>query len=1530
MSSKASDPSLSLLTFKQPCLKSLAPEAISRFKNDFETYASLVERHSGVAPMMMDLLDPGIRNVAIAKKALKRNSNDKEVIAYINTFIKPVGGVVNIGFVFKDLKYDMRMHINDRIQFLEEQVYDIIDRYELNVKDPGIRKEALYIISNVIQPSELGGTMSTCSKGCDSIEAFFVSLRHFGAIKELFYENNRKDLKVGHHIFKKQSKIENSISTFANTDEKKKETMRKCSYCKKMGHTEDFCWAKKKSNQKKQIDSIKSSSHVSMDHNSSLEFIEAELLPLNDGKPVKFKLLLDGGASCSIIGANHLQMLLALNPDLYVNPAFCDLSLVDKITKLKIVGTTELALKIISSIAITFQVLESNLPYPILGSDVLVQQLGFSMKSKIEKILNDNNYESNIVDKDKNDFIKEKTCSNVYLEHISSDGTQHFRPAKENNLDFDEFEELLLNDQNDNPINNLPQKKQLFPIYDSCDEFTQKKINDIYSRLQSLLYFGNDSMITTPFEVNLIDGTTSITAKPLKLDPARANWLKNHLRELEKNNIIKKRDTISPFSSASFVIPKGMNDYRMVVNYVPLNNKTISETASMEFIDIISNKMVNSQAFLKLDFAKGYFQIPVDPKSQQILSIITMFGSYDVLRLMLGTKNAVHHFTLCAEMIISKPLNSKQLDEYMENQNTLFKQFGIPIESSTSNFDTDTEKKFLWVDDCMGFESNNISLLNLLERVLIRLRDAKCKLNLQKCCFLSNEVAFCGKIYSMKGIRVDESRITSLIQLPRPKNGAELATCLGAFNFFRNHIPNYSSMAYPLIELMNRVGAQAGDRSNKRVKRIPLASLWNDSHSQSLGLLKKFLANATITAYPNPVFRTFIFTDASDVAYGGVLTQTDPIDDNLPVMKRNHIPISFCSGVFNGSSKNWDVGSKETYALLKSAATFKYLIHGSVVFVVDHKNFEYFFKGQGSLQTKTTHRRLARWIEVLAEFDYSVFVIPGVINFFPDMLSRFIPGILDAIKIGDTKSHQVNTVELIGSTLDEEYAWPNRIEIEEAISNFINEHKSLPKGIENGKLFLPTKDLQTRAILGSHCGAMAHRGVDATVAALQDLFYWPNLVQDTKEFIQNYCLHCLVSKGHKIVRPLGNILKGDRPNQVWNMDFFQFVSEPRGKRAREKHGSFANSKYHHLLVILDSFSGYSLLYPMENTTAHASALCVIDAISKFSHPEWITVDRGSAFMADLFDEVMKALQVKKHSIVAFIHTGNAVAERKGRDLLAMFRSLLSEQRIPPKCWSELIPIIQYRINSTPTSRLANHTALEIYLGIKPVTPLQLLLNEPNETKKVQIINFSEEFERILIEFLERRKDEHIVLLNSVNKARSDHRKRNENYIKGKYDPVMPHIEVGDFVMVSVAHDVEKLSSRWHGPYRITDIQTEYVYEVENIVTNKKEDVHLSRLLKWDNKLFNTNYGIKEQAAYLQGGFEIAKIGNHRSKNETMELLVYWFGFEDTDASYEPAKDIFDSAPELVLDYIRSKQEKQVKGLCNFLKLNYKQVNEAKA
>ena len=118
--------------------------------------------------------------------------------------------------------------------------------------------------------------------------------------------------------------------------------------------------------------------------------------------------------------------------------------------------------------------------------------------------------------------------------------------------------------------------------------------------------------------------------------------------------------------------------------------------------------------------------------------------------------------------------------------------------------------------------------------------------------------------------------------------------------------------------------------------------------------------------------------DASNVAVGSALCQATGKNE----MDQ---PVAYASKQLTPAERNYSTTERECLTMVFSVKKFRhYLICNPVVFFVDHMTIKYL------VNKAELNGRLARWVLLLEEFDYTVEYKPGKMHLQADHLSRIL------------------------------------------------------------------------------------------------------------------------------------------------------------------------------------------------------------------------------------------------------------------------------------------------------------------------------------------------------------------------------------------------------------------------------------------------------------------------------------------------------------------------------------------------------------
>ncbi|KAF0716554.1 Aste57867_2784 [Aphanomyces stellatus] len=432
-------------------------------------------------------------------------------------------------------------------------------------------------------------------------------------------------------------------------------------------------------------------------------------------------------------------------------------------------------------------------------------------------------------------------------------------------------------------------------------------------------------------------------------------------------------------------------------------------------------------------------------------------------------------------------------------------------------------------------------------------------------------------------------------------------------NWTRMSIPRYNVVVQPITDLLEKVYKSAGGRMRQKVSKVRLEEVgWNETHTACLAKCKEVLGQAVTLAHPKKDQLICVFADASDLHWGGVVTQIprDQVDRELEA--QDHEPLMFLSGTFSGAAQRWAIVEKEAFSIVECLKRADYLLHrpGGFALFTDHANLKFIFNpaSVNAAIPKYTTAKLDRLVLL-----YTIYDIAGDLNVWADLLSRWgtdspiiCPIVHVPLKISPLRSS--------------DFVWPTMAEIVDAQVRAAGEN-DFPDGdlvedrvvVGDGELPLlktPTgavwfpstaSALQMRLCVVAHFGVGGHRGITATKKVLAERFWWSGLAVDVAYFVGRYS-HC-ASTGPHVLRPFGMAPHATPPNEIIHWDFFLYMD-----------GGY-------LFVVKDDFTPFKWLWESDIATANVVARCLVQWFGVFGVCYLWVSDQRSHFKNEVIAEL---------------------------------------------------------------------------------------------------------------------------------------------------------------------------------------------------------------------------------------------------------------------------------------------------------------------
>ena len=239
--------------------------------------------------------------------------------------------------------------------------------------------------------------------------------------------------------------------------------------------------------------------------------------------------------------------------------------------------------------------------------------------------------------------------------------------------------------------------------------------------------------------------------------------------------------------------------------------------SAMPHLDSKLQEVEGSKCFASIDFAHGYWQLPLSPESQEMLSIQTPLGVFSSRRLLQGGSDSGNHFHAVLSNI----------------------------------FDGRIDKLLQWIDDFLFHAENETELLDSIDQFLSICLEIGLKVHAEKTKLFLQEAQFCGRIISKDGIKYHPRHFDSLVTMKRPKMAHELQQFLCATNWMRNSIPAYSKRVAPIQQLLEECYKKAGKRTKRALRNLSLDNSWGATHDAAFADIKNQLVASVKLANPS-------------------------------------------------------------------------------------------------------------------------------------------------------------------------------------------------------------------------------------------------------------------------------------------------------------------------------------------------------------------------------------------------------------------------------------------------------------------------------------------------------------------------------------------------------------------------------------------------------------------------------------------------------------------------------------------------------
>ena len=902
-------------------------------------------------------------------------------------------------------------------------------------------------------------------------------------------------------------------------------------------------------------------------------------------------------------------------------------------------------------------------------------------------------------------------------------------------------------------------------------------------------------------EIDLIEGEIPVKYKPRPVTKEKREIMDEIIGNLLDDDVIEPCESrwgCCPVLVKKKVKPGAAPNYRMCIDYRPLNKKTLTIPYSSARIDYIFAQLGQAQVFTTLDACQGYHQIRMKKEHRGRTAFVTPHrGSFHYKRLPFGLSGAGFTF----QRVIDKVMEGAAYNHVMA-----------------------------FLDDIVIYSPDWESHVLHLRDVFERLRAAGFTINPTKVHIGRKKIPLLGHIIEPGKVSPDPEKVRAVNEYPAPRNPKEIQRFLGFIGFYRAYIVGFSKKAAPLTLLLRQ------------------DELWQWGEQQQRGFndLREAMTSDSCLALPDMAKPFTIQCDACLEGLGAVLVQDG---------EKGPRPVAFASRLLLPAEKGYCITELEALSVVWAVNKFRqYVEHAHFVVETDHAAL------RTMLTIEEPSGRIRRWAMRLMGLDCTITYRRGTCNLSADALSRAPCGadepchprlvdemlpiqdplITPKLKFaegnqGCGSSHScrrccpevenkpphmprgpriprsAEAEQALFSGTAEPNQMPTTIEewlrvqegdeeiscildqVEEGDNTIIKQgYKVSPEGLllratPSGNVVVVPRDTRSAVLKVFHDHiTSAHLGVKKTLVKIKQEFTWKTLSKDVQDYVRG-CDIC------QKIKPKNMGAYGMMDSQIPNMKGRSLSCDLIGPLPK------TYRRHEYALVIVDDFTRNLEIYPLVRATAPAIADKLVDYCLRYGFPKYIRSDNGSQFTSNVWDEVCRSLLIKPRRTVTYRPQGNPT-ERSNKTIKQCIKTYAESHH----SWDKYLSAVAFAIRTSPNDTTGYSPAL-LTFGEELRSPFAM-----HPEPSVDVVSPSSE------EYADLLRTRISEAVSSAQQNCADARKRYQKYYNRGRLP--PPFSIGDEVLrkTHVLSDAAKgvarsLAASFEGPFILHKKISENVY-----------------------------------------------------------------------------------------------------------------------
>lgn len=745
-------------------------------------------------------------------------------------------------------------------------------------------------------------------------------------------------------------------------------------------------------------------------------------------------------------------------------------------------------------------------------------------------------------------------------------------------------------------------------------------------------------------EIPLFPNAKPVRTKERRMNPRLQLIVKAELEKLLEAGFIKPVE-ITDWVSPMVLVKKKNGKLRVCIDYRCLNKVTQKDHFPIPFIFQILDEVSGEELYTFMDGYAGYNQMGIHPKDWHKTAFTTPWGTFICLKLPFGLCNGPSSFQRGVTFIFSDLLHKSMS---------------------------------VFIDD-FSVQTSKISHLTAVKECFLRCQKNGLSLNPTKLYLAVERGVLLGYVVSKAGKEPDPEKVEVITNLQPPTSVKGIQRALGHFGWYRDVMEDYATSALPLTKLLR--------------KDTPF--VWTPECQEGFDSLKAKLTSFPCLVPPDWEKPFHVYCDASAVAVGATLCQPHGIHNK-------DRPIAFASRQLTASERNYSTTDRECLAMVFSVKKFRhYLLMNPVVFFVDHLALRYM------VNKPDLSGRVARWVLLLGELDYTVVYKPGRFHLQADHLSRISEKLgteeieddlpdANLFSITVTPTWDTSIFEFLSTQKFPEHLDANgRRKVRVNSRHFaIIANRLYRRGIDGVLRRCVSEPETSKILVACHDGTCGGHFSGRLTAQkiLRAGYFWPTMFRDAHRYAHR-CDACqrYARNDLHMALPLNPSLPL-LPFEKWGIDYVGPIHP-----SSSRHNAY-------IILAVDYLTKWVEAKAVKIADKKTTAKFLFENIfSRFGVPRVLISDRGTHFLNDLIEELTTTYGIDHRKTTPYHPQTNGLAERVNQTIVRILRKTIQDNK---RDWDTKLnaALWAYRTTFKVTTK---QTPFALVYGIEAILPIEI-------------------------------------------------------------------------------------------------------------------------------------------------------------------------------------------------------------------------------